>query len=385
MLAELKAHAPLLEVAAALCPELPLREGTNDCPFCGRRRKLTVRYDRFRCHHPACGARGDVFDLLVRLGKAPNLSSAVRMVANLKGQTRPTSSLDSIWEHYRQDPSPAADWAASRHLPLAEIGYGHEPDFLRRLGWPSARLQAWGLLSGQRELMAGRVVFPLRDLDGRVIHLQGRALDADTEPRWLSTARSDSPPVDRYWIHPQSIAKAKRENLPLLLAEGATDTLSLVGLGLPAVGTPGVNVSLSRLTRALEGVVGLVAVYDNDVYPLGSPLAGQYKSWLAVIPELVELAVTTNLPIICAPPPSIPGCKDYNDWIRAGVGLESIVNHIRTCPTLEQWILELLPSHPSLLGAALNLLDAGDLKYEESLRCYLSSQDILQLLREVCG
>jgi hypothetical protein len=387
----LKEATGIAEVCQQFWPEAALgREGSFTCPFCGRPKKLSVHANEFfKCHHPACGMRGDIFDLLVQGGKAASFAEAVRLVEAVTQGLAPTASspsgLTALWTKMQQllhNSPQALDYCQQRRLPTSLVGY-HPPGLLTDGAHSTKRLEEMGLLVKGREFLAGRVIFPLFSSTGQLLHLQGRSLQEDG-PRWLSTARPTGPKADDCLFNHAAVAEAHSRNCPLFLAEGATDTLALQGLGLPTLGVPGVQIALHRHRRLLSKSHALIAIFDNDTFPVFSPRQGEYKSWAFVLPQLVELAChLPELPILCIVPPSQPELVDVNDWVRQGADARTLVAAAQQAPTLQEFVLQQLQTHPDLLSPALQLLDISDSGYAAHLRSQLSGQDIVTLLRQL--
>lgn len=90
----------------------------------------------------------------------------------------------------------------------------------------------------------------------------------------------------------------------LAICEGELDTLSLVQLGIPALGVPGASAWKSRHVGLLEGFDRIVVVADADD-------AGRM---------MAKKIVDSDLPVVVVEPPH--GCNDANEALRMGFGEE---------------------------------------------------------------
>jgi hypothetical protein len=231
---------------------------------------------------------------------------------------------------------------------LEEIpfGYAPSPNYLQDCGIPLKDLVEVGLAySSGQEFFNNRVIFPILDTKCRLVHLQGRSLDPDEDLRWLSTnskiGSESISPICNYLF--QANEYEGKESIDyLFLAEGVSDTLSLLELNIPAVGCFGVQVNLLKFVSLFSKVNVLIAVLDNDRYDVLRKTAGEYKSWTPMVYWLTELQeALPNLNILCCPPPSSPGIKDVNDWLNTGVTPQGFSSHIKkTGLPLTQFVLK---------------------------------------------
>ncbi|MBI2913604.1 MAG: DNA primase [Chloroflexi bacterium] len=195
------------------------------CPFHSERTpSFIVSPDRQSWHcFGACGTGGDAIAFVMRK-EGLEFPEALRMLAQRAGvllpERRVSQEEDRIRERLRAANEAAAAWyrrllldgdagrAASEYLerrgadgPTAEaFGLGYSPpaweamrERLRQEGFTDAELLAAGLLvegeSGPHDRFRGRLMFPIRDLRGRVIGFGARALD-DSLPKYLNTSQT---------------------------------------------------------------------------------------------------------------------------------------------------------------------------------------------------
>jgi hypothetical protein len=202
-------------------------------------------------------------------------------------------------------------------LERVTFGYAPHDHYLRDNGMSLKELETTNLINDYgKEVFSGRIVFPI-SRNGAIVHMQGRAIDPEAQVRWLSMRTPDSiSPINRY-LYGEDFFLKRSSIETLVVSEGISDTLSVREIRVPAVGTFGVDIDFSTF-GIFERVETAIFMFDNDVFPLGSPLGGLYKSWSAAFRGL--LALRKKYPamnILCCPPPRSYG-KDSNDWLRSG-------------------------------------------------------------------
>lgn len=117
------------------------------------------------------------------------------------------------------------------------------------------RLKNAGVINEKQNLIFynHRLMLPFFSEDD-IIYLSARTLEKDHKPKYLNLADVTIPNV--YNLN-------AIKNNTLFICEGQTDTLSLVGLGLPAIGIAGAsNVDLKSLEALSDKNV--IIVFDND-------------------------------------------------------------------------------------------------------------------------
>lgn len=204
------------------------------------------------------------------------------------------------------------------HLRQA-FGLGYAPPewdalaraFTRR-GVPEERLVEVGLCarspkSGRLyDRLRNRVIFPVRDLRGRVIGFGGRDLSGEERaPKYLN-----SPETPLYHkgevLYGLDLARRELRNAPALLVEGYLDVISLHGAGHPTATAPlgtALTDEQARLLGRYAGDHGVIVLFDGDA-------AGRS----AALRSLVGL-VNTGIAVRVATPP--PG-SDPDDVAREG-------------------------------------------------------------------
>jgi hypothetical protein len=342
---------------------ISLQMGYNDCPFCGRTKKLKVTSTWWKCFHPGCPSHkklryeyGNIYDL-IQICSNVNFSEAYRRVqsfydpelskhsSSLKTtRHKVLSNVFSYYANYLQDE--VLDYLNSRLLfrSLESLDFGYAPplDVFNPLDHFSIKeLDLAGLLTkNKRPLFQNRVIFPIWQY-GNIVHMQGRSLDPDDDLRWLSTLNK-SVEDDSQICKPISeclygIDLYKKEKA-IIITEGIIDALSLRELGFPAVSTFGVSIDFRNFLSFLEGMDAILFLFDSDRYPLLSPYENLYKSWLALFPYLTKLrGLLPHKPIFCMLPPK---GTDMNEALVSGMTDEEFRKYLRRASLLEQFYLD---------------------------------------------
>jgi DNA primase len=186
--------------------------------------------------------------------------------------------------HYRAalsaDGNPAEAYLASRGLDAAtiarfEIGYApNRWDFIARAlserGMPAAIGEMAGLLvrrdsGGHYDRLRGRVIFPIRDVRGRVVGFGGRALQSDQEPKYLNTPES---PVFRkresFYGFPQALEPIRRTGRAVVV-EGYFDLIALHRAGVEGVvATCGTALTPDHARGLRRRTQQVVLLFDGD-------------------------------------------------------------------------------------------------------------------------
>ena len=285
------------------------REYVARCPFHEERSpSFTVSPEKQFYHCFGCGAHGTAIRFLMEYSHL-DFVEAVRELAGRVGLTVPQTggapgpSVEpdlyvvledaAAWfrRQLREHPRgrTAAEYLKGRGLggeTAAEFGLGYAPpgwdNLLKALGGrhTEQQLLAAGLLArrdqgGCYDRFRDRVIFPIRDVRGRVIAFGGRVLGDDT-PKYLNSPET---PVfhkgrELYGLH--EARKAQRELDRLLVVEGYMDVVMLAQHGIRyAVATLGTATTPQHLERLFRLVPELVFCFDGD-------RAGRQAAWRAL-------------------------------------------------------------------------------------------------------
>ena len=142
-------------------------------------------------------------------------------------------------------------------------------------------LKIWQAFTWDHDQMAGRIIFPVRDVSGRTVGLVGRSLtQMDGRPKYMNYPHGAALPLIP--------AKVKPINGRVILVEGIFDALNLWDKGLKnticCFGTQKVDQTKLSLLK-LQGVNGIDIVFDRD--DAGAKAAQQIKG----LAESMDLSV----------------------------------------------------------------------------------------------
>jgi DNA primase len=176
--------------------------------------------------------------------------------------------------------NPGVSYLASRGLDAETIerfGIGFAPDrwdfiesALRAKKIPAEIGERAGLLGprdsgGHYDRLRGRVVFPIRDVRGRVIGFGGRALGADQEPKYLNTPES---PIFRkrevFYGFPFALEPIRRQERAVVV-EGYFDLIALHRAGIEGVvATCGTALTPEHARNLRRRAREVVLLFDGD-------------------------------------------------------------------------------------------------------------------------
>ncbi len=269
------------------------------CPFHTEKTpSFTVNPKRGIFHCFGCGAGGDAFGFLMRHDRL-GFPEAVRALAERTGVELPTKrepEADSKFEILHRTMALAAEfYTQSLWEPAGQkcrgyldkrgvdlevarrFGLGYAPEgwnallaAMAKLSIPEEQLVQAGLVlprqigSGFYDRFRGRLLFPIRDLQGRVIAFGGRALGAE-EPKYLNSPETPLY-VKGQTLYALDVARATvREKNRAVIVEGYLDCLMAhqYGFGetVAALGTAFTEAQLGLLRRYTDEVI---ALFDAD-------------------------------------------------------------------------------------------------------------------------
>ena len=315
------------------------RTGTDyrgPCPFHGgthRNFAVIPKKQMYYCF--VCHEAGDIFTFFMKkLGM--DYPTAVREVARKVGITipeRPQAGPDPR-EPLFEAVAVAQEWyarqlreareadSARRYLEsrgfeletLQPWGLGFAPkgpaflEAMERLGVSPETLEAAGLAlkredGTRRARFWGRLLFPIRDLRGRVVGFGGRVL-GDGEPKYLNSPESEVFHKGRmlYNLHEARHAVRKAEHA--LLVEGYFDVLRLVLAGVEHVVAPlgtGFTLEQGKLLRRFTSRATLL--FDSDTAGL--------RATFRTADELLRAGMRVSVA-------TMPEGEDPDSLVRAG-------------------------------------------------------------------
>ncbi|HAY21272.1 MAG TPA: DNA primase [Desulfobacterales bacterium] len=304
-LLEIKEAAPIAEVIGQYVSLKPRgRYLVGLCPFHAEKTpSFTVYPERNIFHCYGCGVGGNVFTFLMQHLRltfpeaATELAKKYGIPLNLKKDLTPAEARASRQRQALYEVNelaakfftenlghphlgkPVREYLARRGLPegvAASFRLGFAPDdwrlLIRALSERGASLEAaqqLGLIvphhsSGYYDRFRGRLIFPILDLQGRVIAFGGRII-ADGEPKYLNSPESSlySKGRNLYGLF-QAREAIRKQNLAILV-EGYMDLLALRARNIePVVATLGTALTREQV-RLLKGYTSrAVLVFDGD-------------------------------------------------------------------------------------------------------------------------
>ena len=170
--------------------------------------------------------------------------------------------------------------------------------YLAGRGIPLDVAQALGIGWAPTGPLAGRVIFPLRDPDGRLTSAIGRAANDHTRPKYKALPASDG--YVKTLFNGGAIAQAKRSGHPVIVVEGPLDAAACVSAGLP------LTVALCGKSYAhpahFHGLQTVILALDADE----AGQAGRQALWLDLTARGIEVLVL--------PAAALDGTKDLAEY-----------------------------------------------------------------------
>ncbi len=324
---ELIARADIVEVIGSRVQlKKAGREFKACCPFHNEKTaSFWVSPEKQFYHCFGCGAHGTVLRFLMEHDRlafpeaVEELASRLGLDVPHEGSSAPGAARDSeklyelmssvagFYAETLSRDSRAREYLTRRGLTsdtVAQFGIGYAPDswnaVLKRFGAGEAQRRALADLGLTIEREAGRssaglaregdryydrfrdrIMFPIRDVRGRVIAFGGRVIDRG-EPKYLNSPETVLFHKGRelYALHE---TRRSRTNLRrLLIVEGYMDAVRLHQSGIPyAVATLGTATTPEHFRRIFRLVSEVVFAFDGD-------RAGRAAAWRALQHALAE-------------------------------------------------------------------------------------------------
>jgi DNA primase len=300
---EVRSRADIIEIIGA---HVQLRRTgrnfTGLCPFHNEKTpSFSVNPERGFFHCFGCGAGGSVFDFVMRMD-ALTFPESIQSLARRYGITlpQPTTSpgapsageRDALGsanqvaaEFYAHvlwnttDGAAARDYLKSRGISVEtakDFALGFAPArpanlaaALHKRGLTAAGLKVGLLKQDGRggspyDMFRARLMFPIRDAQGRVVAFGGRVLD-DRLPKYINSPESPIYSKARtvYGLSEarQAIAKADRA----LIVEGYIDVIALAQAGFKeTVASLGTSLTVEQIRLLSRYTRNLIACFDGD-------------------------------------------------------------------------------------------------------------------------
>jgi DNA primase len=290
-----------------------------------------------------CHAKGDAISF-VRESENLGFMEAVEVLAREAGMQMPARDpraqekadhltrlrevMEAAVRHYRMQLATGAAAEAREYLgrrgldedTLArfEIGYAPEArrglyEALRGRGIEEAMIVEAGLAArpddggAAYDRFRGRIVFPIRDGQGRAIGLGGRAMRADARAKYLNSPATPLFDKSRSLYNLAPAREAAGKGQPLIVAEGYMDVIALVRAGFEAAVAPlGTAITEEQLDL-------LWRMADEPLIALDGDRAGLSAAHRLIDLTLPRLTAGKGLRFVLMPPG-----QDPDDLLRAG-------------------------------------------------------------------
>ena len=187
------------------------------------------------------------------------------------------------------------------------------------------------------DLLRDRVIFPIRDNQGRVIAFAGRALDNEVKPKYINS--SDSPVFHKQHVLYGYFESRQHRANDWLVVEGYMDVIALYQAGIyGAVAPMGTAINESQVSRLLQLNPTLTLCFDGDG-------AGQKAAWRTLEVALPVLSDDKELRFL-----TLPGGHDPDTYV-ALQGVEAMREQIKNAMPLSQYIFAYLSERYDLTVA----------------------------------
>ncbi|WP_227430482.1 DNA primase [Psychrobacter sp. I-STPA6b] len=248
--------------------------------------------------------------------------------------------IQAFYQNNLYTHTPALAYFKSRGLTeqtLKTFGLGYAPAGWQHLEQHFAAdiegLRVLGLVrtsekGREYDLLRDRVIFPIRDNQGRVIGFAGRALDNEVKPKYINS--SDSPVFHKQHVLYGYFESRQQRANDWLVVEGYMDVIALYQAGIyGAVASMGTAVNENQISRLLQLNPTLTLCFDGDA-------AGQKAAWRTLEVSLPILSDDKELRFL-----SLPSKYDPDTFIQAH-GTEAMQAQIHSAIPLSQYVFAYL-------------------------------------------
>lgn len=250
------------------------------------------------------------------------------------------TQIQQFYQHNLTTHPHAKHYFAARGITeqsLETFGLGYAP-----FGWQHlehqfpqdiAGLKALGLVRSSEsgrdyDLLRDRVIFPIRDNQGRIIGFGGRALDDEVKPKYINS--SDSPVFHKQHVLYGYYESRQKRADRWLVVEGYMDVIALYQTGIyGAVASMGTAINESQISRLLTLNPTLTLSFDGDS-------AGQKAAWRTLEVSLPVLGDDKELRFL-----SLPNNHDPDTFIKSH-GVDAMREQITNAMPLSQYIFAYL-------------------------------------------
>ena len=344
------------------------REFRACCPFHEEKTpSFFVNREKQFYHCFGCGAHGSAIGFLMEFDGMP-FPEAIQELAHRQGLEVPREgdagaasgaeqALQPVYgvlenaagyfrQQLRQHPQAgiAVNYLKGRAISgetAARFNIGFAPpgwdNLLCRFGGDSERLQLLttaGLVaekegaSGSYDRLRNRIIFPIRDLRGRVVGFGGRAI-GDDKPKYLNSPETPVFHKGRELYGLYEARQANRKLEQLLVVEGYMDVVSLAQAGVTnVVATLGTATTGDHIKRLFRQVSELIFCFDGD-------RAGRQAAWRALETALPEMGEGRQIRFMF-----LPEGEDPDTIIKLGV--EDFQARIENAVPFSEFLFEVM-------------------------------------------
>ena len=320
-----------VDIVGVVGERVPLKKAGKDfqarCPFHDEKTpSFTVSQDKQFYYCFGCSASGTALTFLMEYERLPFVEAVETLAAQAgvevprERSRRPQRDNSGLYEimqraerHFRgqlKRSRQAVDYLKSRGLTGAvarDFGVGYAPDSWDGLqkalgsgGDGDKLLLEAGLVSKNErgnvyDRFRGRILFPIRDIRGRVIGFGGRLLGDGDGPKYLNSPET---PIFHKGEELYGLFEARKSvrNLNrLVVVEGYMDVIALAQCGVPnAVATLGTASGENHYRKLYRYVDEVICCFDGDQ-------AGRRAAWRALENALPTLSEGRRLKFMFVP------------------------------------------------------------------------------------
>lgn len=348
------------------------------CPFHNEKTpSFTVNRERQMFYCFGCGEKGDVFAFLMRLNNA-SFPETLTLLARRAGVVLPPSSfrrdgkstLNAREQIIQVNQSAAAYYRDALFSPVGRdalaylrgrglkdstieaFGLGYAPDgwrnlrtHLERKNVPLKPAREAGLIIAKEDRpdvlydrFRNRVMFPVRDVDGRIIAFGGRIL-GEGEPKYLNSPESPAYTKGRQLYGLSQAKEAIRRSGDAILVEGYFDLIVLWNAGITnVVATLGTALTRDHLSLIRRYAERVAVLFDGD------------EAGKKALARSVELFVAAHMDARAV---VLPEGLDPDDFVRR-YGGEALRKRVADAPSIVDHYIE------NVIGRGNSFEERGD-------------------------
>ena len=281
------------------------------CPFHQEKTPSFHVYPVDQTYHCfGCGAHGSMIDFIMRQ-KGLSFPEAVKMLAELVGMPLPSdgqkarytpkelhqfrviyNTLEAATDFYQK--SLTEDSAGFKYLQtrgvqpeiIEKFALGYAPNSFDSIKLALARVDEQVLLDcglvtrsdkgRSYDKFRDRVMFPIRDMRGRVIAFGGRVVSTDQAPKYMNSPQSLIYNKSKYLYGMYEAWRSRASLGSLIVVEGYMDVITLAQHGIENVAAPlGTALTLQQIQFMLKYCSEYILCFDGDD-------AGATATWRAL-------------------------------------------------------------------------------------------------------